>query len=137
MSDIKEPTLIEMSLWSRPWFRLTFSVFLKTHYQLRRAIFFMAVVHLHQRFSLRVIKTGIFSSPAPTLPPSGVKVTLIEDDTALVSWKLPDEPNLAVTRYTILYASRKAWVAGEWKVLQREGEPKRECEKERERGAAG
>uniref|UniRef100_A0A674CRR3 Protogenin n=1 Tax=Salmo trutta TaxID=8032 RepID=A0A674CRR3_SALTR len=58
---------------------------------------------------------------APTLPPSGVKVTLIEDDTALVSWKLPDEPNLAVTRYTILYASRKAWVAGEWKVLQREG----------------
>ncbi|XP_036836717.1 protogenin A-like [Oncorhynchus mykiss] len=58
---------------------------------------------------------------APTLPPSGVKVTLIEDDTALVSWKLPDEPNLAVTRYTIFYASRKAWVAGEWKVLQREG----------------
>uniref|UniRef100_A0A8C7LUA1 Protogenin n=1 Tax=Oncorhynchus kisutch TaxID=8019 RepID=A0A8C7LUA1_ONCKI len=58
---------------------------------------------------------------APTLPPSGVKVTLIEGDTALVSWKLPDEPNLAVTRYTILYASRKAWVAGEWKVLQREG----------------
>uniref|UniRef100_A0A8C8EXZ4 Protogenin n=1 Tax=Oncorhynchus tshawytscha TaxID=74940 RepID=A0A8C8EXZ4_ONCTS len=58
---------------------------------------------------------------APTLPPSGVKVTLIEGDTALVSWKLPDEPNLAVTRYTILYASRKAWIAGEWKVLQREG----------------
>uniref|UniRef100_A0A8C7WL63 Protogenin n=1 Tax=Oncorhynchus mykiss TaxID=8022 RepID=A0A8C7WL63_ONCMY len=58
---------------------------------------------------------------APTLPPSGVKVTLIEGDTALVSWKLPDEPNLAVTRYTILYASRKAWVAGEWKILQREG----------------
>uniref|UniRef100_A0A8C8F256 Protogenin n=1 Tax=Oncorhynchus tshawytscha TaxID=74940 RepID=A0A8C8F256_ONCTS len=83
-------------------------------------LFFMADVHLHQRFSLRV-KTGISSSPAPTLPPSGVKVTLIEDDTALVSWKLPDEPNLAVTRYTIFYASRKAWVAGEWKVLQREG----------------
>jgi hypothetical protein len=62
-----------------------------------------------------------------------VKVTLIEDDTALVSWKLPDEPNLAVTRYTIFYASRKAWVAGEWKVLQREGEPKRA----REREAAG
>ncbi|XP_036400225.1 protogenin A [Megalops cyprinoides] len=58
---------------------------------------------------------------APTLPPSGVKVTLIEDDTALVSWKQPEEPNVAVTRYTILYASRKAWIAGEWQVLQREG----------------
>uniref|UniRef100_UPI003AAC3C22 protogenin A n=1 Tax=Centroberyx gerrardi TaxID=166262 RepID=UPI003AAC3C22 len=58
---------------------------------------------------------------APTLPPSSVKVTLIEEDTALVSWKLPDEPNLAVTRYTILYASRTAWVAGEWQILQREG----------------
>lgn len=49
-------------------------------------------------------------------------MTLIEDDTALVSWKLPDEPNAAVSHYTILYASRKAWVAGEWQVLQREGE---------------
>ncbi|XP_046898214.1 LOW QUALITY PROTEIN: protogenin A-like [Hypomesus transpacificus] len=58
---------------------------------------------------------------APTLPPSSVKVTLIEEDTALVSWKLPDEPNLAVTHYTILYASRQAWLAGEWQVLQREG----------------
>ncbi|XP_048828742.1 protogenin A-like [Brienomyrus brachyistius] len=58
---------------------------------------------------------------APTLPPSSVKVTLIESDTALVSWKQPEEPNLAVTRYTILYASRQAWVAGEWQVLQREG----------------
>lgn len=57
-------------------------------------------------------------------------MTLIEGDTALVSWKLPDEPNLAVTRYTILYASRKAWVAGEWKILQREGEPKREKERD-------
>lgn len=60
--------------------------------------------------------------PAPTLPPSSVKVTLIESDTALVSWKQPEEPNLAVTRYTILYASRQAWVAGDWQVLQREGE---------------
>uniref|UniRef100_A0A8C5I4G0 Protogenin n=1 Tax=Gouania willdenowi TaxID=441366 RepID=A0A8C5I4G0_GOUWI len=59
---------------------------------------------------------------APSRPPSNVKVTLIEDDTALVSWKLPDEPNVAVTYYTILYASRKAWIAGEWQVLQREGE---------------
>lgn len=50
-----------------------------------------------------------------------MKVTLIEEDTALVSWKPPDEPNVAVTHYTILYASRKAWVAGEWQVLQREG----------------
>ncbi|KAM8895217.1 protogenin A isoform 1-T1 [Spinachia spinachia] len=58
---------------------------------------------------------------APTLPPSNVKVTLIEEDTALVSWKPPDEPNVAVTHYTILYASRNAWIAGEWQVLQREG----------------
>ncbi|XP_056134770.1 protogenin A-like [Lampris incognitus] len=58
---------------------------------------------------------------APMLPPSNVKVTLIEEDTALVSWKLPDEPNAAVTHYTILYASRQAWVTGEWQVLQREG----------------
>uniref|UniRef100_A0A3P8T1I2 Protogenin n=1 Tax=Amphiprion percula TaxID=161767 RepID=A0A3P8T1I2_AMPPE len=58
---------------------------------------------------------------APTLPPSNVKVTVIEEDTALVSWKLPDEPNVAVTHYTILYASRNAWIAGEWQVLQREG----------------
>lgn len=60
--------------------------------------------------------------PAPTLPPSNVKVTLIEEDTALVSWKPPDEPNVAVTHYTVLYASRHAWIAGEWRVLQREGE---------------
>lgn len=52
----------------------------------------------------------------------GVKVTLIEDDTALVSWKPPDGPETVVTRYTILYASRKAWIAGEWQVLHREGE---------------
>ncbi|XP_066540559.1 protogenin A [Hoplias malabaricus] len=57
----------------------------------------------------------------PSLPPAAVKVTLIEGDTALVSWKPPNEPNVAVTRYTILYASRKAWVAGEWQILQREG----------------
>uniref|UniRef100_A0A4W6BSB8 Protogenin n=1 Tax=Lates calcarifer TaxID=8187 RepID=A0A4W6BSB8_LATCA len=58
---------------------------------------------------------------APMLPPSNVKVTLIEEDTALVSWKPPDEPNIAVTHYTILYASRNEWIAGEWQVLQREG----------------
>uniref|UniRef100_A0A3Q2CPY8 Protogenin n=1 Tax=Cyprinodon variegatus TaxID=28743 RepID=A0A3Q2CPY8_CYPVA len=58
---------------------------------------------------------------APTLPPSNIKVTLIDEDTALVSWKLPDEPNVAVSHYTILYASRNAWIAGKWQVLQREG----------------
>ncbi|XP_041648489.1 protogenin A-like [Cheilinus undulatus] len=58
---------------------------------------------------------------APTQPPSNVKVTLIEEDTALVSWKPPEETNVAVTHYTILYASRHAWIAGEWQVLQREG----------------
>nr|XP_045757682.1 protogenin [Mirounga angustirostris] len=58
---------------------------------------------------------------APAGPPIGVKVTLIEDDTALVSWKPPDGPETVVTRYTILYASRKAWIAGEWQVLHREG----------------
>lgn len=70
---------------------------------------------------------------APLLPPSNVKVTLIEEDTALVSWKSPDEPNVAVTHYTILYASRNAWIAGEWQVLQREGKEesgKRSIEKE-------
>ncbi|XP_054626436.1 protogenin A isoform X1 [Dunckerocampus dactyliophorus] len=58
---------------------------------------------------------------APTLPPTNVKVTLIEENTALVSWKPPGEANLAVTHYTILYASRNEWLAGEWQVLQREG----------------
>ncbi|XP_020797110.1 protogenin A [Boleophthalmus pectinirostris] len=58
---------------------------------------------------------------APTKPPSNVKVNLIEEDTALVSWKSPDEPNMSVTRYTILFASKKEWLAGQWQVLQREG----------------
>ncbi|XP_069851143.1 protogenin [Dipodomys merriami] len=58
---------------------------------------------------------------APSGPPVGVKVTLIDDDTALVSWKPPDGPKTVVTRYTILYASRKAWIAGEWQVMHREG----------------
>lgn len=51
-------------------------------------------------------------------------MTLIEDNTALVSWKPPDGPEAVVTRYTILYASRKAWIAGEWQVLHREGKLK-------------
>ncbi|XP_003442394.1 protogenin A [Oreochromis niloticus] len=58
---------------------------------------------------------------APMRPPSNIKVTLIEEDTALVSWKLPDELNVPVTRYTILYASRNDWIAGEWQVMEREG----------------
>ncbi|KAI5611357.1 protogenin A precursor, partial [Silurus asotus] len=57
----------------------------------------------------------------PVLPPAGVKVTLIEGGTALVSWKAPNEPNITVMRYTILYASRRAWLAGEWQILQRDG----------------
>lgn len=51
-----------------------------------------------------------------------MRVTLIEDDTALVSWREPTEPNVAVTHYTILYASQKAWLAGHWQIIQREGE---------------
>ncbi|XP_044294474.1 protogenin [Varanus komodoensis] len=58
---------------------------------------------------------------APAGPPLGVKVTLIEEDTALVSWKPPGGLGTLVSRYTILYASRKAWIAGEWQVLHREG----------------
>ncbi|KAK9516552.1 hypothetical protein VZT92_024473 [Zoarces viviparus] len=58
---------------------------------------------------------------APSHPPAGVRVSLIEDDTALVSWREPIEPNVVVTRYTILYASQKAWMAGRWQILQREG----------------
>ncbi|KAJ6664206.1 hypothetical protein lerEdw1_008424 [Lerista edwardsae] len=58
---------------------------------------------------------------APAGPPLAVKVTLIEDDTALVSWKPPEGHRTVVSRYTILYASRKAWIAGEWQVLHREG----------------
>ncbi|KAM9529150.1 protogenin B-like [Salvelinus alpinus] len=58
---------------------------------------------------------------APSHPPEGVRVSLIEDGTALVSWREPEENNLAVTHYTILYASQRAWLAGHWQTLQREG----------------
>uniref|UniRef100_A0A673WNR2 Protogenin n=1 Tax=Salmo trutta TaxID=8032 RepID=A0A673WNR2_SALTR len=58
---------------------------------------------------------------APSHPPEGVRVSLIEDGTALVSWREPEENNLAVTHYTILYASQRAWLAGYWQTLQREG----------------
>lgn len=59
---------------------------------------------------------------APQRPPAGVRVTLIEDDTALVSWREPEEPNVVVTHYTILYAAQKAWLAGKWLIMQQEGE---------------
>ncbi|XP_060770584.1 protogenin B [Neoarius graeffei] len=58
---------------------------------------------------------------APLSPPLGVRVTLIEEDTALVSWREPEQPNLTVSHYTILYAPQRAWLAGDWQVLQREG----------------
>lgn len=86
----------------------------------------------------REVQTGLFMSTAvpssclptallsacaaPQRPPSGVRVTLIEDDTALVSWREPAEPNVVVTRYNILYASQTAWLAGRWQIMQREGE---------------
>lgn len=62
----------------------------------------------------------------PSRPPSSVKATLIEEATALVSWKPPEDPNTAVTHYTVLYASRHDWIAGEWQVLQREGKEVRQ-----------
>uniref|UniRef100_A0A8C6PV37 Protogenin homolog b (Gallus gallus) n=1 Tax=Nothobranchius furzeri TaxID=105023 RepID=A0A8C6PV37_NOTFU len=58
---------------------------------------------------------------APSQAPAGVRVTLIEDDTALVSWRELSEPNMVVTHYSILYASQKAWMAGHWQRIQREG----------------
>ncbi|XP_063782206.1 protogenin [Pseudophryne corroboree] len=58
---------------------------------------------------------------APTSPPVGIKVTLIEENTALVSWKPPENLDSVVIRYTILYASRKDWAAGEWQIMQRDG----------------
>ncbi|XDV53556.1 hypothetical protein PO909_022029 [Leuciscus waleckii] len=57
---------------------------------------------------------------APWSPPQSVRATLIEDGTALVSWDPPDQPDVCVTHYTVLYASHSAGSAGEWQVLQRE-----------------
>uniref|UniRef100_A0A673C3Q5 Protogenin homolog b (Gallus gallus) n=1 Tax=Sphaeramia orbicularis TaxID=375764 RepID=A0A673C3Q5_9TELE len=57
----------------------------------------------------------------PSQPPAGVRVTLIEDDTVLVSWREPTEPNAVITHYTIMYASQTSWLAGQWQILQREG----------------
>ncbi|KAM9807749.1 protogenin B-like [Neosynchiropus ocellatus] len=61
------------------------------------------------------------SPAAPRQPPTGVRVTLIEDDTALVSWKEPNEANAVVTHYTIMFASQSSWTAGQWQIIQREG----------------
>ncbi|CAL8261427.1 unnamed protein product [Merluccius merluccius] len=58
---------------------------------------------------------------APTQPPSAVRMTLIEDDTVLVSWREPEDPRVVVTHYTLLYASQKGWLAGRWQILQRDG----------------
>ncbi|TRY90145.1 hypothetical protein DNTS_033337, partial [Danionella cerebrum] len=60
-------------------------------------------------------------SEAPTQAPVGVKVTSIEGGSALVSWKPPDESGVMVAKYTVLYASRRAWAAGDWQMLEREG----------------
>lgn len=49
-------------------------------------------------------------------------MTLIEDDTVLVSWREPEDPRVVVTHYTLLYASQKGWLAGRWQILQRDGE---------------
>lgn len=73
---------------------------------------------IKKRFTIKVFCVRT----APQQPPTGVRVTLIEDDIALVSWREPEEPNVVVTHYTILYASQKAWLAGKWQILQREGE---------------
>lgn len=73
-------------------------------------------------FKLKSLKITLFCSSAPSHPPEGVRASLIEDGTALVSWREPEENNLAVTHYTILYASQRAWLAGHWQTLQREGE---------------
>lgn len=64
----------------------------------------------------------IVLSIVPSQPPAGVRVTLIEDDTVLVSWREPTEPNVVITHYTIMYASQKSWLTGHWQILQREGE---------------
>lgn len=71
----------------------------------------------HTRMSL----LDLFAISAPNHQPAGVRVTLIEEDTALVSWREPSEPNEVITHYTILYASQTAWMDGKWQRIQREG----------------
>ncbi|KAF7656337.1 hypothetical protein LDENG_00042810 [Lucifuga dentata] len=82
------------------------------------------VVRLHVDQTSSPWSSVVYHRTLPTVPsqpPEGVWVTLIEDDTALVSWREPTEPNVVVTHYTILYASQEAWMAGRWQVMQREG----------------
>ncbi|XP_068128625.1 protogenin [Hyperolius riggenbachi] len=57
---------------------------------------------------------------APDGPPTGVKVTLIEETTALVSWKTPEDMDSTVTRYTILY-TKKDCTTGDWHTMHRDG----------------
>ncbi|XP_041965328.1 protogenin B [Alosa sapidissima] len=58
---------------------------------------------------------------APQHPPESIRVLLIEERTALVSWREPEQEGVVVGHYTLLYASHAAWLAGEWQILQREG----------------
>ncbi|KAL2093408.1 hypothetical protein ACEWY4_010720 [Coilia grayii] len=58
---------------------------------------------------------------APQRPPASIRALLIEERTALVSWREPEEPGVVVAHYTILYATHTAWLAGDWQILQREG----------------
>lgn len=58
---------------------------------------------------------------APRSPPVSVKVTLIEENTALVSWKPPEDMGSSVTQYTIFYASSKDSAAGKWQNMHRDG----------------
>ncbi|KAK2917728.1 hypothetical protein Q8A73_004474 [Channa argus] len=87
-----------------------------THYE------FVVRLHVDQMSSPWSSVFNCWTLPAaPSQPPPGLRVTLIEDDTALVSWREPTEPSVVVTHYTILYASQKAWMAGRWQKMQREG----------------
>ncbi|TRY56280.1 hypothetical protein DNTS_028394, partial [Danionella cerebrum] len=55
----------------------------------------------------------------PLSPPRSVKVTLIEEGTALVSWSPPLQPNLTVTHYTLMFTPQGSRL-GQWQILQRE-----------------
>ncbi|KAG7245479.1 hypothetical protein INR49_010930 [Caranx melampygus] len=84
---------------------------------------FVVRLHVDQMSSpwSSVVYHRTLPAGTPSQPPAGLRVTLIEDDTALVSWREPTEPSVVVTHYTILYASQKAWMAGHWQMMQREG----------------
>ncbi|XP_077451622.1 protogenin B-like isoform X1 [Stigmatopora argus] len=83
---------------------------------------FVVRLHVDQMSSTWSHVVYLRTQPAaPRRSPTGVRLTLIEDDTALLSWKEPNEPNGVVTHYTILYASQTSWMAGRWQIIQREG----------------